>query len=223
MIAAAGEPIIGWKVARLPPALAAQVGQAGIVGPIFASQRTDEAGASTVGIFTGGYGAGEAEFLLRLDSPPTRLDRSFSLHAAAAAIGSVHVGVEVASSPIEEIVRLGAAAVASDFGLNSGILIGPKVTDWRNADLEAWMVSTAVDGVEVGSGRADAFAGGLAGSVQILFAALASRGHRLIEGQWVASGAVTGAHPLQAGQVLRVDFGGRHEVSFVATPVVVAT
>lgn len=219
MIAAAGEPVIGWKVARLPAPMAALVGHAGIAGPIFHSRGTDEASVSAVGIFAGGYGAGEAEYLLRLGNPPPSLDRSFSVDEAAAAIGSVHVGIEVASSPIAEIVRLGPAAVAADFGINSGIIIGPQVPDWRHANLEAWRVSTAIDGKIVGSGRAEAFADGLPGSVHILFAALASRGHRLLEGQWIASGAVTGAHPLQPGQTMQVDFGGRHEVTFAASTV----
>lgn len=215
MIAAVGEPVLGWKVARLPPAMAEQMGASGIVGPVFKLVQNSGPSPVAAEVFAGAYAAGEAEYLLRLAGPFR--DPPISIEQADGLVEAVHIGIEVASSPVPGIVGLGAAAVASDFGINNGIIVGPEVIDWRRAGIESWSVTSTLDGVTVGEGSAATFAGGLVRSLQILHDALAVRGQQLRAGQWVASGALTGVHPLQPGQTMAATFDGRQRVSFVAS------
>lgn len=204
MIASIGRPIIGWKVARLPPAMAAETGAAGIVGPIFAACHADETSPVRAGVYGHGFAAGEAEYLLRVD--------------LSGAITSVHVGIEIAGSPIADILSLGPAAIASDFGINTGIVVGPTLADWQLADLESLQVTTELDGVEAGRGLAAGLPGGLAMSLTILSDTLSARGHRLRPDQWVASGALTGVHPVRAGQAMRATFGSDLSVALALAP-----
>ncbi len=217
MIAAIGRPIIGWKVARLPAPMAAEAGAAGIVGPIFEACQSDDAAPVAAGVYGQGFAAGEAEYLLQVDLPPAG---GLEIADAAHAIARVHVGVEIAGSPVADILTLGASAIASDLGINTGIVVGPAVADWQLADLESRTVVTEIDGVEVGRGRAAGLPGGLAMSLVILSDTLSARGHRLRPDQWVASGALTGVHPVQAGQAMRVTFGGGASVAIALEPLV---
>lgn len=214
MIAAVGKPVLGWKVARLPPAMAERLEAPGIVGPIFRLAHAVGPKLVAGDVFAGGYAAGEAEFLLRVAASPA--GSRVSVDEAAGLVAAVHIGIEVASSPVAGIVGLGAAAVASDLGINNGIVIGPEVPNWCRADVEGWSVTAAVDGVTVGGGSAAALAGGLLGSLLILHDALARRGLELRAGQWVASGALTGVHTMRPGQTMAATFDGRRTVSFVA-------
>ena len=82
-----------------------------------------------------GFAAGEAEFLLRIGSTPPAGKSEYSLDETADLIEAVHVGIEVASSPLGTINELGPIAVISDFGNNNGLVIGPEVNDWRQSGL----------------------------------------------------------------------------------------
>jgi 2-keto-4-pentenoate hydratase len=158
-------------------------------------------------VFAEGFVAGEAEFLLRLGRTPPRGQHSFSLDEAADLIEAVHVGIEVASSPLGAINALGPIAVVSDFGNNNGLVIGREVADWRSSRFEEWIVSTRIDGEEIGTGRASSFPSGAIGSAQFLFELMAERGIELKPGQWISSGAVTGVHDVRPGQLVEADFG----------------
>ena len=68
------------------------------------------------------------------------------------------------------------------------------------------MVTTLIDGAEVGTGRAAAFPDGALGSVRFLFELMARRGIRLEAGQWISSGAITGVHDARPGQSVEARF-----------------
>lgn len=209
-----GKPVIGWKVGRVPAPLTEQYGADRLSGPIFSSQR---AGASGVGpdmpVFGQGFAAAEAEFCLRIGTAPEPGKTSFTLEEAADLIDAVHVGIEVASSPLEPINRIGPVAVISDFGNNNGLLIGREVPDWRASGFELWEVETVIDGVSVGTGRAASFPDGAIGSARFLFELMARRGIALQPGQWISSGAVTGVHDAHPGQHVVARFAEGYEVS----------
>ncbi|WP_076071472.1 2-keto-4-pentenoate hydratase [Sphingomonas montana] len=213
-IALIDEPIVGWKVGRINAPLDAQHGTTRLVGPIFANMVVTLDDADTVpdmGIFADGFGAVEGEFLIRLGTiDPAQ--RAWTLAQAADAIATVHIGIEIASSPLEAINRLGPTVTVSDFGNNNGMIVGAAIPEFREAGLEDWTVVTEIDGVEVGRGKASAFPDGLGGSVKALLETLAARGIAVPPGTWVSSGAVSGVHPIAVGQtaVVRFDVDGEN-------------
>jgi 2-keto-4-pentenoate hydratase len=157
-------------------------------------------------VFAKGFAAGEAEFLLRIGRTPPAGKRSFTLEEAADLIDAVHVGIEIASSPLGAINALGPIAVVSDFGNNNGLVIGRAIDNWRSSGFEEWLVSTRIDGAEIGTGRASSFPSGAIGSARFLFELMAKRGIELLPGQWISSGAVTGVHDARPGQIVEARF-----------------
>ncbi len=217
-IAAWGRPVIGWKVGRILPPLSDQFGVDRLAGPIFASQIAAANGHEPeMPVFGRGFAAGEAEFLLRIGrTPPAGQDR-FTLEEAADLIDAVHVGIEIASSPLGSINQLGPIAVISDFGNNNGLVIGAEIPDWRSSGFEQWEVSTLIDGIEAGTGRAASFPNGAIGSARFLFELMASRGIALLPGQWISSGAVSGVHDAAPGQRVEVLFGTEFRIACTLT------
>jgi 2-keto-4-pentenoate hydratase len=206
-IASWGRPVIGWKVGRVHPPLSERFGTERLGGPIFA--RTDSAmnGAPVeMPIFAEGFAAGESEFLLRIAKAPPAGKTEFTLDEAADLIGAVHVGIEIASSPLGAINDLGPIAVISDFGNNNGLVVGAEIADWRSSAFESWQVTTLIDGEEVGTGKASAFPDGAIGAARFLFELMARRGIALTPGQWISSGAVTGVHRAHPGQSVEARF-----------------
>ena len=206
----------GWKVGRIMPPASGTVGSDRLAGPIFAdSILLSRAGEKPVAmsVFEGGFGAAEAEFLLRVGAAPPSGKTEFSLDDAAALIDAVHLGIEIASSPLASINDLGPAVTISDFGNNNGLVVGEPIPDWRSLAFAGWRVSLMVDGVEAGSGQASAMPDGPLGAARFLFELLGRRGIAVAPGQWISSGAVTGVHPVAPGAFVEAVFDGTHRVS----------
>ncbi|MBM0169841.1 2-keto-4-pentenoate hydratase [Altererythrobacter sp. C41] len=201
-IAEWSHPIIGWKVGRIMPPLSERFQADRLTGPIFI--RRDD--GQDMPIFAKGFAAGEAEFLLRVGTTPPAGKTSFTLEEAADLIDVVHVGIEIASSPLGAINDIGPMAVISDFGNNNGLVIGAAIPNWRDSGFEEWDVRTLIDGEEVGTGQASSFPDGAIGSARFLFELMAERGIALMPGQWISSGAVTGVHDARPGQTVAARF-----------------
>jgi len=207
-IAAWGRPVLGWKVGRILPPLSDQFGADRLVGPIFASAAAVADGHEPqMPVFAKGFAAGEAEFLLRIGRTPPPDKRSFTLEETAELIDAVHVGIEIASSPLGSINKLGPIAVISDFGNNNGMVLGAEIPNWRSSGFEQWDVATLIDGEQVGTGRASSFPDGAIGAARFLFELMARRRIELQPGQWISSGAVTGVHDALPGQHVEARFG----------------
>ncbi len=205
--------VIGWKVGRVLPPLSERFGTDRLAGPIFASRQALDGKAPGMPVFAEGFAAAEAEFLLRIGAEPPAGKTSFSLDEAADLIETVHVGIEIASSPLGAINALGPVAVISDFGNNNGLIVGPEIADWRRSGFEGWTVTTVIDGVEAGTGQASAFPDGAIGAARFLFELMAARGIALKPGQWISSGAVTGVHDVRTGQRVDALFSPAHSAS----------
>jgi 2-keto-4-pentenoate hydratase len=208
-LAQVGERIAGWKVGRILPPLDARYGSDRLAGPIFVSTVAHtNADTNTTGlVFAEGFGAVEAEYLFRIGRAPSPGQHQFTLEEAAAHIDAVHIGIEIASSPFQGINKLGPPVTISDFGNNNGLLVGPAITDWQSGAYADQRVVTRIDGVEIGSGTAAAFANGAIGSVSFLLENLIARGITIEPGWWISTGAVTGVHPVRPGQDVETDFG----------------
>jgi len=206
-IAAWGRTVIGWKVGRVNPPLSDELGADRLAGPIFAQRSAAPGDLPQMPVFAKGFAAGEAEFLLRVGAAPPAGKTRFTLDEAAALIDAVHIGIEIASSPLGAINEIGPIAVVSDFGNNNGLVVGPEIADWRGSGFEHWPVILTIDGEEAGRGSASAFPDGAIGSARFLFELLARRGIAIAPGQWISSGAVGGVHDARVGQVVEARFG----------------
>lgn len=200
-------PIAGWKVGRVPDALVARYGANRLAGPIFAAgvAWAEDGRGPEMPIFRNGFGAAEAEYLMRLGPLPASFDREWTNAAVAPHVAEVRVGIEIASSPFAGINEHGPAVTISDFGNNNGLLIGYGIS--FEEDFLGWPVSLTIDGEEAGTGTAGTMLDGPIGAVRFLFERAARHGLPLAEGQWISTGAVTGVHPVQVGATVEARFG----------------
>jgi 2-keto-4-pentenoate hydratase len=207
-IAEDGDRIVGWKVGRIGEADVADYDVNRLAGPIFSRHIFDYRGQSiAMPVFGGGFGAAEAEFLLRIGKAVPADKTSYTMDEAAALVDAVHVGIEIASSPFPGINVNGPAVTVSDFGNNNGLVVGPAIPDWRNSGFERWPVTLEIDGAEIGRATTETMLDGAVGAVRFLLELLSQRGIAVPAGTWVSSGAITGVHEVRPGQNVLARFG----------------
>ncbi len=212
----------GWKVGLIPPPLQDRYSAERLAGPIFQSDIFDVSPGSivTMPVFVGGFAAIEAEFIVRLGESIEPVERQWSDEDLVAKVAAIHIGAEIASSPMAEINNLGPTVIASDFGNNAGLLLGPEIANWQSARLEDLPAKVHVDGEIVGEASAAAIPGGPIGALRSLVQVAAQRGIELPAGTLISTGASTGIHDVEASSISRVEFGehGWFEVTFEPMP-----
>ncbi len=212
------DTVAGWKVGLLAPHYQETYAAERLAGPIFQSQIRAVASGSRVTspIFVGGFAAIEAEFVIRLGKAVSPSDRHWSNDELVSLVGGLHVGAEIASSPMAEINNLGPTVVASDFGNNAGLLLGPEISDWHAAELEELPSKVTIDGVCVGEASAAAIPGGPIAALGFVVSLCAERGLELPADTLISTGASTGIHDVGTTSLARVEFGefGWFEVTF---------
>ncbi|WP_298163606.1 2-keto-4-pentenoate hydratase [Brevundimonas sp.] len=205
------DEIVGWKVGMVPPPQQSALGIHRLAGPIFRRNFwTPSAEPTPLPEIEGGFAAVEAEFVARMGPvDPSKLE--WTLEEATAAVAGLHIGVELAGSPLTTINDLGSAVVASDFGNNGGLILGAEIEDWA-ARLPGIEVETRIDGQVIGTGKAESIPRGVLESVRFLLENLARRGRPATEGTLVSTGAVTGVHRVHAGARAICAFSGVGEI-----------
>lgn len=206
-------PVGGWKVGRIGEPTASSLGANRLVGPIFAATIV-MSGEDTVAmpVFTDGFAAAEAEFMLRL-SPPA-VARVPSTNAEAMEwVDEIRIGIEIASSPYAGINRDGPCVTISDHGNNAGLVLGELVDRSHWGDLAAITVALDVEGVNVGRASVATMLDGPFGAVRFLLANLESRGISPEAGWWISSGAITGVHDVKIGDATKARFEGIGEIA----------
>lgn len=198
--------VVGWKVGRIAPPFSDRYGAERLAGPIFARNLWPLAPVVPVPLIEGGFAAVEAEYVFRLraDTPTNKTE--WSLAEVEALDGELHIGVEIAGSPLSTINELGPTVVASDFGNNAGLILGPVIRDWR-ARLADLRCETFIEDRSVGAGGADSIPGSPLEALRFLLQHVARRGRPLKAGGLVSTGAATGVHDFKTGQIAKVSFG----------------
>jgi len=213
------DEIVGWKVGLVPPPLQAAMGTNRLAGPIFRSGLYQSEGDAPVRMaaIEGGFAAIEAELVAvcAADAPAGKTD--WTLEEAARLIGAWHVGVEFAASPLATINDLGPTVVASDFGNNSGLIRGRRVSAAIAADPASLSCRSFVEGREVGAAAATILPGGPMEAFRFILGLLARRDRPLRAGQLVTTGAITGVHRIYPGQSGRVEFDGHGGIDIEVT------
>ncbi|MDX8358868.1 2-keto-4-pentenoate hydratase [Sphingopyxis terrae] len=206
-----GRQIGGWKVGRIAAELVGRYGGNRLTGPIFSDEiRDGSAGDRPVmPVFVPGFAAAEAEILLRFGAVG---DGDYDADTIRDCIDEVRTGIEIASSPFAEINLHGPAVTASDYGNNKGLVLGPPIADWRDADLIRMPVAMFIDGAQVGAATMETMLDGPFGSAAFLARTLRARGIPIAPGTWVSAGAVTGVHEIRAGQTAEALFDGKIRV-----------
>ena len=203
------DELAGWKVAKLTPDSRTRFGAERLAGPIFKSSINFAKPGSglTVPVYDGGFAAVEAEIVLELGVTVRPSQRDYLDDELAGFLSAVYCGAEIASSPMAVVNDLGATSIASDFGSNAGVVVGPEIADWKSRLRDPMPVTVTVDDVEVGHADAVTIAEIPLQALQFLINLCARRGIDLPAGTLVSSGALTGVHKVQLSSAARVQFG----------------
>jgi 2-keto-4-pentenoate hydratase len=216
------ERIVGWKVGLVPGPLQASLGTAHLAGPIFSDTLVRSTGADTIPLaaISGGFAAIEVELIAaaRVDAPPAKTD--WTLLEAAEFTSDWYFGVEFAASPLATINDLGPTVVASDFGNNSGLILGLPFDHGLIAEPAKLTCRAQIDGTVVGLASVAALPGGPIAALRFLLGHLASRGRPLRAGQLVSTGAITGVHRIFPGQRGEIEFIGHGKIDVLVTAAV---
>lgn len=215
------DAVVGWKIGYIAPERRDVSGDERLLGPIFRRNLWNATGAIVdIPVFSGagGFAAVEAEYVLQLeaDAPTDKLD--WGPEEAAMLPTRLYVGVEVASSPLATINKLGPRVVVSDFGNNNGLVLGPEIDDWKGRNEADLNVHTEIDGVVVGTGGASSLPGGLRAAFAFALHRSALRGRPLKKGDLIATGNATGIHDIAVGQLALIDFDGIANITCRAIP-----
>ncbi|GGZ22329.1 2-keto-4-pentenoate hydratase [Asticcacaulis endophyticus] len=210
------KPVIGWKIGRLAPERQAEHGTERLAGPIFQPMFKPYHGEPVhVPVFEHGFAAVEAEYVFRIgkDAPVAKTD--YTEAEALDLIDAMFAGIEMAGSPLPTINKLGPTVVASDFGNNFGLILGPQlmafdetstIGDLDENAVKAFRATTEIDGHVVGQGGLFTMPGGPLKAIGWLAGHLARRQKPLRKGQLISSGATTGIHDILIGQAATVRF-----------------
>lgn len=209
--------VVGWKVGFIAPERRDGSGDERLLGPIFAHQlQLTTGGQQTFQVFAGGFGAVEAEYVLRLDADAPADKTDWTPAEAAAVPSTLFIGMEVASSPLATINQLGPRVVVSDFGNNNGLVMGAEIPGWADRSDASLTCRTWIDGQLVGQGGATTLPGGLRAAFAFALARSARRGRPLRAGDLVATGNATGIHDILPGQRARIEFDGHGSIDCLA-------
>ncbi len=213
------DAVKGWKVARVNPAFASQFPEERLIGPAFAANvhHVAQGGVAQCPVFDGGFAAVEAEVVIVVaaDSPAGKSD--WTADTVAPFVKSMHIGVEVASSPLATLNDIGPGAVIADFGNNWGVVVGAEIVNWREQETIA--VETFIDGQSVGTGQV-AIKPGPLGALAFTLNKRAQQGAILRAGDVISTGMITGVHDIRIGQQSRHVFAGVGEVQVQITKAV---
>ncbi len=214
------DPVAGWKVGWIPEPLSQKFGAQRLVGPIFnrGVQRANGAELVEAPVFASGFAAIEAEFVVQLAKDAPANVAEWTAETARRFVKTMYVGIEIASSPLQNINDHGPAVVASDFGNNAGLLLGAEVPDWQTRPLDSLNCETRLDGAVVGRGGAAAVSGGPLAALAFALRVNARRGRPLRAGDFVSTGAATGVHSIAAGQSAEAIFTGIGSLRCRAVP-----
>ena len=205
--------ITGWKVGGINSPWREQLGVSRLVGPVFEGVRhIDDDTVREMPVYAQGFAAVEGEVIAIIDRDVPADMTDFTEEQARSFVRSLHVGVEIASSPFPDINGHGPLVTISDFGNNHGLILGEEIPDWQDLELDSWLFETFINGARVGVAPPTGAPGGPIESVRYLLENTARRGLPLKEGMAILTGAVTGVHQAYVGDETAVTMNGSYEI-----------
>jgi len=206
--------VVGWKVGFIAAERRDGSGDDRLLGPIFSAGLLDATGGNVeFPVFSGGFAAVEAEYVLRLEADAAAGKTDWTPAEAASVPATLHIGVEVASSPLATINLLGPRVVVSDFGNNNGLIMGAEIPGWLAIPEVELTCHTFIEERLVGSGGATTLPGGLRTAFAFALSRSAKRGRPLKAGDLIATGNATGIHDIAVGQSARISFTGFGDIT----------
>jgi len=208
LLAAIGEPGIGWKIAATSAAGQKHIGVSGpLAGRLLQSRcLTDGATVSLAGNF---MAVAEAEFAFRIGRDIKRVGSApLSMSDVMASVEALHVAIEVPASRFKDFAKAGEAQLIAEFACACFFVVGQEVaTDWRSIDLKDHLVSMTCNGATVAQGQGSNVLGDPRLALTWLANELVDHNRYLQAGDVVMTGTCVVPVPIKVGDTVTADFG----------------
>src|SRR5919109_72002 len=207
MVAAAAQPIAGWKIAATSKA-----GQEHIkvteplAGHLFKSFiLQDGARLPTAPLH---MRVMEAEFAFVMGRDLRPRGSIYEQAEVCNAVAALHLAIEVPDARFERFTEIGPAQIAADDAFASWFMLGPEVRDWRHLDLSAQRVCALKNGALAAEGTGANVLGDPRIALTWLANHLAQRGIGLKEGDIVTTGTCITPPTIAPGDQFVAEFLG---------------
>jgi len=216
LLAACGEPGMGWKIAATSQAGQQHIGVSGPLAGRLLASRCHTTGA-VISLQGNRMRVIEAEFAFRLgrDLPGTAV-QPLSVDQVMSAVTALRLAIEIPNSRYDNFVTAGEGALIADFACACHVVLGEAVQQpWRELDLASHQVSAQVNGVTVAHGQGANVLGDPRWALTWLANELIGQGRCLKAGDTVITGTCVVPVPVQEGDAVTVDFGNLGTLSVV--------
>jgi len=148
----------------------------------------------------------EGEFAYRFAKPLPARRAAYDAEEVAAAVGSLHLAIEIVDSRFAGGFQMPLPAIIADLGSQGALVLGPPVPRWRQRDLAKVPVRMEVNGKVVGEGDGSAPMGAPMNALVWLANHVRRRGG-IAAGQVVTTGTCCGFHRAEPGDHVEAVFG----------------
>ncbi|MBI2720430.1 MAG: fumarylacetoacetate hydrolase family protein [Rhizobiales bacterium] len=202
-----GDRVAGWKIAATSEAGQRHINVEGpLAGRIYGRRLYGPDAQMRLGDNI--MKVAEAEFAFRFARDLPARGAPYSREEALAAVGSLHLSIEVPDSRYRDFTKVGAAQLIADTACASWLALGPAVeADWRSLDLAAHEVTGHKNGEAVarGSGKA------VLGDPRLALTWFVNEARQFCggvrAGEFVTTGTCIVPIAIKAGDALHMDYG----------------
>ncbi len=159
----------------------------------------------------------EPEFAFRMTADVPLTDTPYTPESIAPFLGDLMPAIEIVDHRYNSLGTAGGNCILADNAIFGCVVLGEPVSDWRDADLATQPVVFSINDEPFADGTGANALGHPLNVMAWLANDLASRGKRLLAGQVVITGTVTGVYRANAGDLIVGDFGrfGTVSLNFV--------
>jgi 2-keto-4-pentenoate hydratase len=200
-------PLFGWKIAATSAAGQAHIAVDGpLAGRILAERLIEVGGTCPFG--NNHMKVAELEFAFRMARTLPSLPDDYALDEVLAAVGSLHLAIEIPDSRYDAFERVGAPQLIADNACAHYFVVGPAVPQtWHELDLAAHEVTGFINAGPPHRGLGSNVLGDPRVALQWLVNELSRHGVALEAGQTVSTGTCVVPMAIAPGDHVRGDFG----------------
>lgn len=211
-----GGACIGWKIAATSSEGQRHIGVSEPLGGRLFSRfcHADGARLPAAGLH---MRVAEAEFAFRMGADLPARGRDYGMDEVMAAVGTLHLAIEVPDSRFRDFAHAGAPQLVADDACASLFVLGAEAQGWRGIDLARHPVKGHKNGAVAGEGSGANVLGDPRIALTWLANDRAKRGATLKAGDVITTGTCIKPVAIAVGDDFIADFGplGRVRVSFI--------
>ena len=212
IVASAGQPVSGWKIAATSKAGQAHIGvREPLAGHLFKNFILEDGARLPAAPLH--MKVMEAEFAFRMarDLPPR--PAAYQQAEVCDAVAALHLAIEVPDARFERFAEIGPAQIAADDAFASWFLLGAQVPDWRSLDLAAQHVRAVNNGRVAAQGTGANVLGDPRIALTWIATHLSQRGIGLKKGDIVTTGTCITPPTIAPGDRVIAEFAGLGQVA----------